>query len=159
MYKACKFLDTELTDYRSLRFIWREFLIFCVRTHVFWLGERFSRNLWLNAITRKTTGDLNFEVLWHAIAFSCTLSCCAHRLWNACTAEPRVRSLLLISTIGGLCWAWHTEATWQVCLCMYLFDTIVRFLPFRELHKLHSNPTGPMKADGTPDKHYKANRR
>jgi len=36
-------------------------------------------------------------------------------------------------------------------------STVSPVLP--ELHKLHSNPTGPMKADGTPDKRYKANRR
>ena len=35
-------------------------------------------------------------------------------------------------------------------------STVSPVLP--ELHKLHSNPTGPMKADGTLDKRYKANR-
>ena len=100
----------------------------------------------------------DFEVVCHSAALMSTLTCCANRLWHASQAAPRVRSVLLLCTSGGLCWAWHTKATWQVCLCMYLFDTTVRFLPFRELHQLHINPTGPTKADGTLDKRYKANR-
>jgi hypothetical protein len=129
-------IDSRLQDYPRPRYMFREWVCVGVRLHVFFFGDIFSRNVWLNNLTQSTTGYFDFEAVCHSAYLMSTSTCCAYRLWHASQAAPRVRSVLLLCTSGGLCWAWHTKATWQVCLCMYLFDTIVRFLPFAALDRL-----------------------
>jgi hypothetical protein len=46
VFKVTKYIHQQL-HYESWQCIWREFVLCCLREHLFFLGDIFSENLWL----------------------------------------------------------------------------------------------------------------
>ena len=107
-------IDSRLQAYARPLYMFREWVCVGIWMHVYRLGVIFSRNVWLNNLTRSTTGSFDFEAVCHSAVLMSTSTCCAYRLWHAWQAAPRVRSVLLLCTSGGMWCAWCHNATPQV---------------------------------------------
>ena len=129
-------IDSRLQAYARPLYMFREWVCVGICMHVYRLGVIFSRNVWLNNLTRSTTGSFDFEAVCHSAVLMSTSTCCAYRWWHAWQAAPRVRSVLLLCTSLGMWCAWCHNATPQVFLACYALDTFVRFLPFAALDRL-----------------------
>ncbi len=148
MFKVTQYIHQQL-HYKILQCIWREFVLYCLRKHLFDLGEIFSDNLWLTEAFSFL--DIRFKDLCLAACGLSSLLIVAHRAVLICTTKHRWLQLLLCMTTGCLLYARCMEATWQQVLCVYLVDITVRFSPW-------STNTGPKTIGGRLDMRYLCNR-
>ena len=148
VFKVIKYIHEQL-HYESWQCIWREVVLYCLRKHLFDLGEIFSDNLWLTEAFAFV--DIGFKNLCLAACGLSSLLIVAHRAVHIYTTKQRWLQLLLCMTTGCLLYARCMEATWQQLLCVYLVDITVRLAP-RPTH------TGPKTIGGKKDMRFRVNR-
>ncbi len=149
VFKVTKYIHEQL-HYESWQCIWREVVLYCLRKHLFFLGEIFSENLWLTEAFSFV--DIGFKDLCLAACGLSSLLIVAHRAVHIYTTKPCWLRLLLCMTTSSLLYARCMEATWQQLLCVYLVDITVRLAPW-------PTHTGPKTIGGKPDMRYKVNRK
>jgi hypothetical protein len=149
VFKVTKYIHEQL-HYKSWQCIWREVVLYCLRKHLFDLGEIFSDNLWLTEAFAFV--DISFKDLCLAACGLSSLLIVAHRAVLLYTTKHRWLRLLLCMTTGCLLYARCMEATWQQLLCVYLADITVRLAPW-------PTHTGPKTISGRKDTRFRKKRR
>lgn len=139
VFKGTNYIHKKL-HYESWQCIWREFVLCCLREHLFCLGHIFSENLWLTKAFAFV--DIGFKDLCLAACGLSSLLIVAHRAVHIYTTQHRWLQLLLCMTTGCLLYARGMEATWQQLLGLYFMDILMRLAPWPTHTSPHTTQNG-----------------